>query len=82
MLEDPDGDYQLSGSFTIKGWLNGLNSLAGSKKGNNFLLKLKDGTEYTWSYPMLIIQNVSMGNQYQVYMDKVEIRDKTNDIVA
>ena len=31
---------------------------------------------------MLYIGNVSVGNQYQVYMDKTEVRDLTNNIVA
>ena len=82
LVEGPDGDYTFSGSFTTKGWLNGANSFAGTKTTQNMKLKLKDGTEYTWQYPMLYIGNVSVGNQYQVYMDKTEVRDLTNNIVA
>ena len=81
-VEDGDGDYTLSGSFTIKGWLNGANSVAGSKKDNGIVLTLKDGTQYTWSYPMMYIGDVSIGKQYQVYMDKTEVRDITNNLVA
>jgi hypothetical protein len=33
-LEDPDGDYTYSGHYTLKAWLNGANSVAGSKVGN------------------------------------------------
>ena len=31
---------------------------------------------------MMYVGNISVGNQYQVFMDKVEIRDLTNNIVA
>lgn len=61
LLEDPDGDYTLSGSFEVKGWLNGMNSVQGAKKSKNLILRLKDGTEYTWSYPTMFIYNISMG---------------------
>ena len=45
-------------------------------------LKLKDGTEYTWAYPSMFIYNISVGSQYQLYMDKIEIKDITNNLVA
>lgn len=61
MLEDPDGDYTFYGSFVIKGWLNGLNSVGGSKEGTNCKLKLKDGTIYTFEYPLMIVKNISVG---------------------
>ena len=82
MLEDPDGDYTLSGSFEIKGWLNGVNSCQGTKKSQNIRLTLKDGTQYTWSYPSMFIYNITVGQQYQLYMDKIELKDLTNDLVA
>lgn len=56
--------------------------MAGSKLEQNLKLKLKDGTEYTWNYPKLIIGNVSVGDQYQMYVEKSEIRDLTNGLVA
>ena len=40
LLEDGDGDYTFSGSFTNKGWLNGPNSVAGTKSAPNIRLKL------------------------------------------
>lgn len=82
MLEDKDGDYCFSGSFVTKGWLNGVNSFGGSKKVQNMYLKFKDGTNYTWTYPMIYVGNISMGSQYQAYMDKVYIKDETNNITA
>ena len=82
ILEDPDGDYTLSGSFEIRGWINGVNSVTGNKKSHYMNLKLKDGTEYTWTYPSMFIYNISVGSQYQLYMDKIEIRDLTNNLVA
>ena len=82
LLEDPDGDYSLSGSYEIRGWINGVNSIQGQKRSNNIQLKLKDGTLYTWTYPTLFIYNISVGGQYQQYMDKVEIVDRTNNIKA
>lgn len=82
LLEDKDGDYSLSGSFATKGWLNGVNSFGGSKKVQNLRLRFKDGTEYTWTYPMLYVGNISMGSQYQAYMDKIHIKDLTNNITA
>ena len=82
MLEDADGDYQFYGSFVIKGWLNGLNSVGGSKEATNCKLKLKDGTIYTFEYPLMIVKNISVGSQYQVYMHKIEINDITNNYAA
>ena len=35
LLEDGDGDYVFHGSFATKGWLNGINSFGGTKKGQN-----------------------------------------------
>ena len=62
-LEDPDGDYEYSGFFQIKAWLNGLNSLGGSKEGS-LNLTFKDGTKYRLKDPLLIISNL-LGGQYQ-----------------
>ena len=45
LLEGPNESYTMYGYYTLKGWLNGPNSLAGSKEGN-ITLKLKDGTTY------------------------------------
>ena len=38
LVEDPDGDYTMSGSYEIKGWINGVNSVQGSKKSKNIRL--------------------------------------------
>ena len=63
-LEDPDGDYDYSGWFEIKAWLNGPNSLKGAKEGN-LKLKFKDGSNLTIQDPNLIISNLVSGGQYQ-----------------
>mmetsp|Transcript_10368 Transcript_10368/g.15959 ORF Transcript_10368/g.15959 Transcript_10368/m.15959 type:complete len:94 (+) Transcript_10368:474-755(+) len=62
-LEDPDGDYEYNGHFEIKAWLNGPNSLAGSKEGK-LNLSLKDGTKYTIKDPLLIINNLISGGMH------------------
>ena len=43
---------------------------------------MRDGTEYTWTYPTMFIYNISVGTQYQLYMDKIELKDLTNNLVA
>ena len=45
LLEGPEESYKMYGYYTLKGWLNGPNSLAGLKEGN-ITLELKDGTKY------------------------------------
>lgn len=62
-LEGKDASYTLDGHFTIKGWLNGPNSLAGTKEGKT-TLTFKDGTVYTFTNPYLIIHNLIAGSQY------------------
>jgi hypothetical protein len=55
LLEDPDGDYVMYGSYTLKGWLNGPASFAGAKEGV-LTLKLKDGTTYKFTkHPILSV---------------------------
>ncbi len=56
-LEGPEGSYHMYGHYTLKGWVNGPNSLAGSKKGD-ITLKLKDGTTYKFENPLMIIHNL------------------------
>jgi len=73
-LDGKDGSYTLSGYFTIKGWLNGPNSLAGSKEGKT-TLTFKDGTVYEFSNPLLIIHNLIAGSQYQTYVNCGTITD-------
>ncbi len=67
------------GYYTLKGWLNGPNSLAGSKEGN-ITLKLKDGTTYKFEQLLMVINNLIAGSQYQTYMNHGYITDITNNI--
>ena len=61
LLEDPDGDYVFSGSYTIKAWLNGPTTFAGAKEGK-LTLKLKDGTVYEFAkHPILVISGLLKG---------------------
>lgn len=56
-----DESYTLEGHFKLKGWLNGPNSISGSKEGRT-TLTFKDGTTYTFSNPLLIIHNLIVGS--------------------
>ena len=60
-LEDPEGAYNMFGYYTLKGWLNGPNSLAGSKEGK-ITLKFKDGTTYKFENPLMIINKLIAGS--------------------
>ena len=62
LLEDPDGDYIYSGQYTLKAWVNGPNSLAGSKIGN-MVIKFKDGARVKMMDPTLIINGMITGNK-------------------
>ena len=64
LLEDPDGDYRYHGHCTYKAWLNGANSVGGGKDGI-VTIDFKDGTKYEISDPILIVNNVISGGQYQ-----------------
>jgi hypothetical protein len=57
LLEGPDGIYQMSGYHTLKAWLNGMQSIGGSKLGK-CELKFADGGHYTFEHPEMSIEGI------------------------
>lgn len=80
-LEDPDGDYIYSGHYQLKAWINGPNSLAGSKEGK-MQIKFKDGSIINMQDPQLIINGMVTGNKCQAYYNHVKIVDEVSQIMA
>ena len=82
LLEDPDKDYAFYGSYSLNGYLSGMQSFAGYKTGV-LTLKLKDGTEYKFTkHPVLHVTGLIKGPQISTYCEHAEILDVTNGITA
>jgi hypothetical protein len=82
LLEDPDGDYKLYGFCEYKAWLNGPNSIAGSKVGK-VTIEFKDGVKLVLhAEPLLLVNNLVTGKQFQEYIQTAVFVDKTNDLEA
>ena len=47
----------MSGYHTLKAWLNGMQSLGGSKDGK-CELQFSDGGHYTFAHPEMSIENI------------------------
>ena len=61
-LYGPNEDYQLYGYHTLKGWLNGAQSMGGSKDGK-CTLKYKDRGHYTFTNPTMSIEGIMQTNK-------------------
>ena len=81
-LHGPNGEYTLSGSHKLNAWLNGMNSLGGSKKGKAELVFHDTNTFYSIDNPEMSIENLLGTNKVQVFYKKAHIRDTANNIVA
>ena len=80
-LEDPDGLYEYSGYFTLRGGINGPNSVWGTKEGK-LTLKFKDGVVYTMNDPLVIVNGIITGNKVHTFMHHCLLVDETNGIVG
>ena len=69
----------MSGYHTLKAWLNGMQSLGGSKEGKA-VLKFKDGGQYTFENPEMSIEGIMKTNKVQVYYKKGRIIDTVNGL--
>ena len=63
------------GYHTLKAWLNGMNSIGGSKDGK-CTLRFKDGSEYSFENPEMSIEGIAKKDKTQVYYKKGIITDK------
>lgn len=80
-MDGPNGEYCLSGYHEFRGWLNGLNSLGGGKRGKSEL-KLHDGTLYIIESPQMSIEGLMSSITKHVYYKKAIIQDTTNGITC
>lgn len=73
-MDGPNGEYTLYGHHEFKGWLNGLNSIGGAKKGK-CELKFHDGTIYNFENPVMSIEGLMASTTKHVYYEKAIIQD-------
>lgn len=81
-LHGPNDEYVLSGSHKLNGWLNGMNSLGGSKKGKAELRFADDDSLYLLDNPEMSIENMLGTNKRHCFYKKCSIQDVKNQMTA
>lgn len=73
-MDGPNGEYTLYGHHEFKGWLNGLNSVGGSKKGK-CEFRLPDGTVITIDNPVMSVEGIMSSTTRHINYEKATIED-------
>lgn len=80
-LYGPEDAYVLHGYHTLKAWLNGAQSMGGSKTGQA-TLTFKDGSVYKFSDPVMSVEGIMSVTKTQIYYQYGRIRDINNGMLG
>uniref|UniRef100_A0A7S3LT14 Oxysterol-binding protein n=1 Tax=Palpitomonas bilix TaxID=652834 RepID=A0A7S3LT14_9EUKA len=78
-VDGPNGDYHIDGYAAWSASLKGPNSLKGHQTGP-INIRLRDGTEYTYNLPYLVLQGIMVGTRVLQYEGVMKFRDISNNL--
>jgi hypothetical protein len=80
-LEGPGGSYRFSGYAEYKAWINGLNSICGTRVGKQ-VMNFSDGGLISIKDPHVEITGITYGERVHSLIGQLQITDHINKLEA